>query len=344
MHSTHIDSMLKLDEILNKATAPKGNLISILLPVFNEEECLPIVIEDFFNYLHNTLPNYRFEMTFVDDCSTDNSFQVISNYVSKAPANVKLNVVRLAKNSGSHTAITAALNICRGDFAIIMASDGQDPVSLVKELIERWESGSEMVLAIRQQNQDQSFFSRWTSKMAWRMMSWATKLKIDDGGCDVLGVDKKVIEAFNQMDERNTTFVFRILSLGFSRSTIYYPKRARVGGRSKWNFIKRIGIFIDAVAGFSNRPIKVIINFGLAVFVLLMLRWLYVVYNVYVLHEEPTEFSIVLNTIFTIGAIQILLIGIIGDYTWRILDEARKRPLYEISKSYGEVFKSSEKN
>lgn len=335
--------MLKLDEILSKAAAPKGNLISILMPVYNEQECLPIVIEDMFGYLSQSLSAYRFEITFVDDCSTDSSFEVISRYVQRTPSNVKLNVVRLAKNSGSHTAITAALNICRGDFAIIMASDGQDPISLVKDLIERWENGSEMVLAIRQQNQDQSFLSRWMSKTAWRMMSWATKLTIDDGGCDVLGLDRKVIEAFNQMDERNTTFVFRILSLGFLRSTIYYPKRARVGGRSKWNFVKRVGIFIDAVAGFSNRPIKVIINLGLAIFVLLMLRWVFVVYNVYVLDEEPTEFSIILNTIFTIAAIQILLIGIIGDYTWRILDEARKRPLYEISKSFGEVFKSFEK-
>ncbi|MEZ4799689.1 MAG: glycosyltransferase family 2 protein [Flavobacteriales bacterium] len=312
------------------------------MPVFNEEECLPLVIEDFFKYLSESLPDYRFEITFIDDCSSDNSFKVISSYVAKAPSNVKLNVVRLAKNSGSHTAITAALNICRGDFSIIMASDGQDPVYLVKELLDRWIEGKDLVLAIRERNSDQSFLSRSTSKLAWQLLSWATKLEIDRGGCDVMGLDRKVVNAFNRMDERNTTFVFRILSLGFDRTTFYYEKRARLVGQSKWNFVKRIGIFVDAVAGFSNRPIRLIVNFGLTIFVVLVLRWLYVIYNAYVLGHEPSQFSIILNTIFTVAAIQILLIGIIGDYTWRILDEARKRPSYDFSDSYGEVFNDDE--
>lgn len=330
--------MKKLDQIIQNTRRNRGKFISVLLPVFNEEQALPHVLDELYTYLPEHAPAYRFEITFVDDCSTDGSFGIIAEYAKRAPGNIKVNVLRLAKNSGSHIAITAAINVCRGDFAIIMASDGQDPASLITELIREWEKDNELILAIRRQNLDQSAFSRGISKLAWRLMSWATKIDISYRGCDVLGLDRKVIDAFNHMDERNTTFIFRILSLGFSRSEVEYDKRVRAGGRSKWNMFRKIAVFIDAAAGFSNRPIKLITHIGLFIFVVLALRWLYVMFTIYVLDQEPSELSIILNTIFTTVAVQILLIGIIGDYIWRILDESRKRPLYEISKAEGGIF------
>lgn len=330
--------MEDIKSLLEKHKQPKGNLVSILLPVFNEEEALPKVFEEFYDYLPKHLSEYRFEITFIDDCSSDSSYQVILEHAAKAPSNVRVNVCKLAKNSGSHVAITAALNICRGDFVVIMASDGQDPVALIKELLQEWHSGNEMILALREENQGQSKMRQKVSQLSWRLMNWATRIDMDYRGCDVLGLDKQVVEAFNRMNERNTTFIFRVLSLGFTRSQILYTKRGRAGGSSKWTFMKKVAVFVDAIAGFSDRPIRLISKLGIAFFFILLMRWVYVMIKYYILGEEPSDLNIILNTIFTTVAIQVLLIGVIGDYIWRILDESRKRPLYDFSKKDGDTF------
>jgi polyisoprenyl-phosphate glycosyltransferase len=326
-----------IDHIFNERKGNKGNLISVVLPVFNEEENLTPVVDELCKYLIG-LSNYKFEITFVDDRSSDDSFQILNDLSKNHFQNIRISVVRLARNSGSHIAITAGLNIARGDFAIIMASDGQDPAGVIGSLIKQWEDGNELVLASRSDNLDHNFLTNYLSKLAWKLMRWSTKIEMPEKGCDLLGMDKRVLQAFNGMDERNTTFIFRILSLGFKKKEIEYVKRARLSGKSKWTFIKKIAVIIDAATGYSSRPLRLITKSGLVIFFVLVLRWLYVVFNIYVLNQRPTELTIILNTIFTSLAVQILLLGIIGDYIWRILDETRKRPVYEISDVGGEIF------
>jgi glycosyltransferase involved in cell wall biosynthesis len=328
----------KIDHIFREHNQQRGKLVSVILPVFNEAENLPFVIKELNEYLSG-LSTYRFEITFIDDHSSDNSFRTLVEYSKPKFDNVRFSVVRLAKNSGSHIAVTAGLNIARGDFAIIMASDGQDPASVVGDLVKEWESGNELILAARSENLDHSFVGNLFSKLAWKLMSWSTKIKMPAKGCDLLGMDKKVLQAFNAMDERNTTFIFRILSLGYRKKEIEYVKRSRISGESKWTFIKKMAVILDAATGYSSRPLRLITKSGLFIFFILVLRWLFVVFNIYVLDQRPTELTIILNTIFTSLAVQILLLGMIGDYIWRILDEARKRPLYEISDVAGEIFK-----
>lgn len=324
--------------LLKESSNHSGNLISIILPLYNEAESILTVINELYEYLGSYLKHYRFEITFIDDCSTDNSFEKIVSESKKAPQNIKLSIIKLAKNSGSHIAITAGINVSRGDFCIIMASDGQDPATIIGQLIEGWLGGNDLVLASRKDNLDHNFLSNSISKLAWKLMNWSTKINMPKNGCDLLGMDKKVVRAFNNMDERNTTFIFRILSLGFKQSEIEYIKRARIAGNSKWTFLKKISILIDAITGFSSRPLKLITNFGMFIFFVLVLRWLYVVIKIFILKQPLDELTIILNTIFTALAVQILLLGFIGDYIWRILDETRKRPLYEISEVKGETF------
>jgi glycosyltransferase involved in cell wall biosynthesis len=329
-----------ISDIIQQSHKAKGNLISVVLPVFNEIENLQQVLEELYNYLFKEQQQYNFEITFVDDRSTDGSFELLSKLANQYSGNVRISVVRLAKNSGSHIAITAGLNISRGDFTIIMASDGQDPPSVIGDLLIEWEKGNELVLAARLDNLDHSYAGNLFSKMAWKLMNWSTKINMPKNGCDLLGLDKKVLQSFNKMDERNTTFIFRILSLGYRQKEITYIKRARIAGRSKWTFLKKIAIMVDAITGYSSRPLRLITKIGLLIFLILILRWVFVVFKIYVLQEAPSELTLVLNTIFTSLGLQILLLGVIGDYIWRILDETRKRPLYEISDAGGKVFEN----
>jgi glycosyltransferase involved in cell wall biosynthesis len=327
-------------EILLSNQKPRGNLISVVLPVYNEEENLKQVVEEFHRYVSTNQLKYNFEVTFVDDRSTDGSFALLTQLAAMYSGNMRLSVVRLAKNSGSHIAITAGKNISRGDFTIIMASDGQDPPSVIGELIDEWEKGNELVLAARSHNLDNSYLGNFFSKMAWKLMNWSTRIKMPESGCDLLGMDRKVVFAFNQMNERNTTFIFRILSLGYRKKEITYVKRVRLGGKSKWTFWKKVAIMIDAITGYSNRPLRLIVKLGLLIFMVLAIRWVVVIVKIYIFNETPNELTIILNTLFTALGVQILLLGVIGDYIWRILDETRKRPMYEISDVGGQIFEN----
>lgn len=331
----------RIHTLIQKGLVKRGKLISIVLPIYNEEDSLPKLIEEFFSYLPSFLPEYLFEITFIDDCSKDSSFEIVTTFAKASPKNIKLSIVQLSKNSGSHIAISAGINISRGDFVVIMASDGQDPVSIIKTLIDRWQSGNELILASREDNLGQGFFSKRISKTAWKLMNWSTNINMPEKGCDLLGMDRLVVDAFNRLDERNTTFIFQILSLGFKQTEVQYVKRARFGGKSKWTIFKKIAILLDAISGFSSRPLKLITNFGLLIFLILLFRWFYVVFDIYILGNEPTELTIILNSLFSALAIVVLLIGMVGDYIWRILDESRKRPIYEFRRIEGEVFDDS---
>ena len=223
----------------NKKSEHK-QIISIVLPLYNEEECLPKVLPELTEYLANFQKNYDWEIIFIDDCSKDKSFPIVNDFAKNTPENVKIAILKLSKNSGSHVAITSGLNISRADFTIIMASDGQDPPEVIEKLLTEWKNGSKIILAAREDNLDHSFIGNFFSKCAWTFMNWATGIQMPEGGCDMLGVDKLPLAVFNKMDERNTTFIYRLLSIGFAPTTLYYTKKERIAGKSKWNFAKKI--------------------------------------------------------------------------------------------------------
>ncbi len=331
--------MRNLEQIFNSTNKIKGNLISIILPLYNEEDSLPLLLNELTEFLSTNLKQYNFEISFIDDCSTDNSYNIISNYsINSSFENIRISVLQLAKNSGSHIAITAGLNISKGDFTIIMASDGQDPANIIEELILGWQKGNDLILASRSDNLGHGFFSNLLSKLAWKIMNWSTGIQMPSSGCDLLGMDRIVLDSFNSMNERNTTFIFRILSLGFKQTEIKYIKRERFGGKSSWTIRRKIAIMADAISGFSNRPLKLIANFGLLFALILFIRWIYVISKILFINESPSDLTILLNTFFSGLAIQLIVLGFMGDYIWRILDETRKRPMYSFRKFNGKIF------
>ena len=334
--------MNNIKDHIEACNRPRGRLISIVLPVFNEQESLPHVLDELFGFLGETLKEYLFEVTFIDDASTDDSVSIILAKAEAAPQNVRVSVCCLAKNSGGHVAITAGLNMARGDFTVVMASDGQDPASLVGDLLSCWVEEHDIVLAAREVNMGQGKGGRILSGLAWRVMSWSTQIEAPKRGCDVLGLDRKALDAFNRMDERNTTFIFRILSLGFRRKEVVYVKREREKGRSNWNVWSKMYIFLDAITGYSSRPLRLITGLGMLTFVLIGLRWISVMYKVYFLGQPSTDLEIILNSMFTSLSVVIILLGAMGDYIWRILEETRKRPLYDICDVKGQIFDSLE--
>lgn len=330
--------MDNIHDIFTKFNPKEKKRLSIVLPVYNEEACLPVMLESLTKYLAKEQKQYNWEIIFIDDFSKDRSFAILTDYSKKSFENIRIAALQLSKNSGSHIAITAGLNISRADFTIIMASDGQDPPEVIDTLIKHWENGEKIILAARAENLDHSFIGNLFSKAAWKIMNWATGIEMPAGGCDMLGVDKLPLEAFNKIDERNTTFIYRLLSLGYSPKTVTYTKRERIGGQSKWTFIKKIRILLDAVTGYSNRPLRLIARFSLLIFLVLLIRWGFVIFRLLMSGEEPDDRTVILNSIFTSLAVTTLILSALGDYIWRILDETRKRPVYHFGKVEGRIF------
>ena len=310
--------------------AQSNKCISVVIPVYNEDESVLFVLDDLVEVFERFEDLYRFEIVFVDDCSTDSSVEMIQSRVSMLPEDFTVRIVKLCRNSGSHIAISAGLSVAKGDLIVIMASDGQDPAAVINEFVLEWLNGNVLILASRSDNLGQGFLSKLVSRIAWRIMNWCTNLEMPANGCDMLAMDKRVAKSYNSLKERNTTFVFKLLALGFKFKECTYVKRNRFGGKSKWNFYSKLSIMIDAITGFTNRPLRLIAKCGILVFVVMVLRWLIIVYKVYVLGQIPSELSIVLNTVLVVFSIIVLLLAFIGDYVWRILDETRQRPEFEI--------------
>ena len=313
-----------------KSRSQPSCLISIIMPLYNEQESVLFVLNEIKLTITNFLSDFQFEIIFVDDCSTDNSVHLLIDEMNSLLPNMILKIIRLTKNCGSHVAISAGLTVAKGDLVIIMSSDGQDPSEIIVTLVREWELGNRLILASRKQNLEQGIISRNFSRLAWQIMNWSSNLKMPDGGCDLLAMDRRVVNAYNAQSERNTTFIFKVMALGYKFKEISYIKRQRHAGNSKWTFLAKMSIMIDAITGFSNRPLRLIVKIGLVVFFLLILRWASIIYKVYFLGETPTDLTIVLNTILVAFSMIILFLGVIGDYVWRILDETRKRSVFVI--------------
>jgi glycosyltransferase involved in cell wall biosynthesis len=332
-----------IKDIFNKLNPKEEHHLSIVLPVYNEEESLPKMLDALTTYLGSRQAEYNWELIFIDDFSTDRSFDILAAYSKKQFKNIRIAVLQLSKNSGSHIAITAGINLSRADLTIIMASDGQDPPEVIEQLINHWKDGEKIILAARDGNLDKSSTGNLFSRMAWKIMNWATGIDMPEKGCDMLAIDKQPLEAFNKMDERNTTFIYRLLSLGYSPKVITYLKRERIGGQSKWTFWKKVRIMLDAITGYSNRPLRLITRLSLLLFFVLIIRWGFVIFKLVISGEEPDDRTVILNSIFTSLAVTVLIMSALGDYIWRILDEARKRPIYNFNKIEGTIFEIEEK-
>lgn len=304
--------------------------ISIIIPVYYNELNLPDTIPQLLS-LKNELKGYILELVFVDDGSGDRSLDILLEYHSKYPEEVK--VVKLTRNFGSMAAIQAGMTVCTGDCVGMIAADLQDPPEMFLDMVKYWEHGSKAVFAIRQDREDpllQKFFSNTYYAL---IRKFAIK-NYPNGGFDFFLIDKQVLEQVNSVHEKNTNIMMLIFWLGFKPVFLPYIRRSRQKGISRWTFGKKVKLFIDTFVAFSYFPIQLLSVLGFFVALgafcygaFIFVYWL--LYGTEVAGWVPT--MIVLT--FTSG-IQMTMLGILGEYLWRNLDETRGRPYYVIDKVY----------
>ncbi|MDQ0917607.1 glycosyltransferase family 2 protein [Paenibacillus sp. V4I5] len=302
---------------------------SIVVPVYYNELNIPNTIPRLQN-LQDILPDFELEFIFVDDGSRDKSFELLLQHKKK---DSRIKIIKLSKNFGSMSAIQAGLTIASGDCIGIIASDLQDPPELFVEMIDKWKQGKKVVMATRS-DREESVSQKLFSNFYYYLMEKFALKDYPSGGFDFVLLDKQIVEELTQIHEKNTNIMSLIFWLGHDRESIPYVRQERKLGKSRWTLSKKIKLFIDSFVSFSYAPIRFMSLIGVITALMSFLYGIFVITNALFGTIELQGWSSLIAIItFLLGIIMIML-GIIGEYLWRILDESRKRPAYIIDEIF----------
>lgn len=300
--------------------------LSIIVPVYYNEMNLDDLYENLSTNLLPKLDDY--EIIFVDDGSKDSSYKKLEELYSKYP-NIKL--IKLVKNYGSFVAILAGLKECTGDCACYLSADLQDPPEIMLEMMDKLKEDVTTVIAVRQ-DREESFGQKLFANTYYKLMSKFALSNMPKGGFDVFLINRKIIDEIVKMEEKNTSLTGQILWCSNNIEKIYYTRKKREKGKSRWTLSKKLKYFIDSFVAFSYFPVRFMTTLGLLFSVLSFIAGIVLIYlKLTNLIDVPGWTSLAILILFTSG-IQMCMIGIIGEYLWRAYDEIRKRPLYLVEK------------
>lgn len=300
--------------------------LSVIIPAYNEEKNLPVLYKRLCEALQKD--NLAWEAIIIDDHSPDNTFYVIQELTRK---DHRIRGIRLARNSGSDTAIMCGLSEARGECAVFLAADLQDPPEVILNLLAAWRTtNADVIGASRAKREGQSFLYMIGANVFYYFIRNIIGIsEIPKGGADYFLVDRKVIEALLQFSEGNMCISFLIPWLGFKQKYITYTKNSRLHGKTSWTVEKIVKRIIDSITFFSYLPLRVISYVGFT-FALIGFVYAIVVLILGIRGTPIPGWASLMIAILVLGGIQMLMMGALGEYLWRALDVARKRPLFLI--------------
>ena len=307
-----------------------GMLLSIVTPAFNEETNLPL----FHGQLKAALDpiGAEWEWIVVDDHSPDGTWATLRELAAREP---RLKAVRLARNSGSHTALACGLQQARGDCAVVLAADLQDPPETLPALLEKWRAGAKIVWAVREGREGESATTKGFARLYYGIMRRFVGIsEMPATGADFFLLDRRVIDVLNVFKEANVSLLALLTWMGFRQDRIFYVKQARQHGRSGWNLEKKLKLVVDSITSFTYKPIRFMSYAGFAVALAGFLYALVVVVNALVGKPSPGWSSLMI-VLLLVGGLQMLMMGVLGEYIWRALDEARGRPRFIVEDEIG---------
>lgn len=304
-------------------------LISVVIPCYNEEESLPQLVERL-EGLRASLPEWEVEVILVDDHSTDKTTAMLRD-ISQHHSGY--HYLRLARNSGSHVAILAGLSKAEGECAIFLAADLQDPPELIPQFLERWQAGYKVVWAVREQREGISRGDALSSSLFYRLLILFSDTTMPPNGTDFALIDRVVIHALLISVGANLSLFLEIARLGFTQTEIYYTKAERQFGTTKWNLSKKLAAFADAFISTTYTPLRLMSYLGMFISTLGFLYALLVI-TLRLLNITPIEgWAALMVVTLVFGGIQMVMLGVIGEYLWRTLEHARNRPIFFIEES-----------
>lgn len=303
--------------------------ISFVIPVYRNEKAVTLTYEKIKGSLATDLSTYDHEFVFVDDGSDDGSLQELLALRDKDP---KVRIISFTRNFGQMAAILAGLKGASGDVILHLSADLQDPVELIPRMVRDYEAGSELVIGHRAEREDQ-WSSQVTSKIFYRIIRMSFP-QMPAGGFDYVLMARRVVDSFNQIEVRNRFFQGDLMWMGYKTTFIPYTRAKRTIGRSQYTFAKRLKNSLDAILDSSYLPIRFISAAGAVIACLGFLYALNIAYWRFT-HDVPLPgLAPIMILILVIGGLLMLMLGIIGEYVWRIYDEVKKKPNYVIRKTY----------
>ena len=303
-------------------------LLSIIVPVYNEEESLPYLAPRL-NALIETLA-MDVEVWLVDDHSTDETPQLLKALCEEQAT---YHYIRLASNSGSHIALLAGLKQARGDCATMLAADLQDPPELIPELLALWRAGNKVVWGVRSAREGISRRELFFSNAFYDILNRFSEVKLPPAGADYTLLDRVVINALLQSVGANPSIALEIARLGFMSTELPYVKEERKYGVSKWNLRKKLNAFADAFVTTSYMPLRLMSYIGILFSVVGFIYALVIVILRFGNVIAISGWAALMVVVLVFGGIQMIMLGVIGEYLWRTLEQARQRPLYFIEDS-----------
>ncbi len=300
--------------------------ISILIPAYNEEQVLDKLFTRLAN-LANDTKGYEFEFLFINDGSKDKTLSVIKDYAEK---DSRVSYLNLSRNFGKEIGMIAGLDHVTGDATVIIDADLQDPPELIPKMIKFWEDGYDDVYAKRKSREGESWFKKFSSKMYYRTLQKTTHIPIQQDTGDFRLLDRRVVEALKQFREsqRNTKAMFSWV--GFHKKEVLYNRDARAAGETNWNYFKLIELAIDGITSFTTAPLRISTYIGLLVSAATFLYLVILIIRTIFFGADLAGYPSTMAVILFLGGIQLLSLGIIGEYVGRIFNETKQRPLYLI--------------
>ncbi len=314
--------------------------ISIIIPTYNEEESLPFLYEKL-NEIMAKMTNYDFEILFVNDGSKDRTIELIKSFREK---DERYNYVDFARNFGQEVAMAAGIDYATGDCAIFMDADLQDPPDLIPEMVKHWEEGYDDVYARRRKRDGESFLKRFTSKMYYKVLQKITRVEIQKDTGNYRLIDRRCINALKQMRESERCLKSMFSWIGYKKKEVLFDRPPRVAGKTKWNYLKLIDLAIDGITSFTTSPLKIATYLAIPTFIVLGMYVIYIIAKCIVTHTFVQAFQAIILLILFFSGIQILLLGIVGEYLGRIFKETKNRPLYLVNEYNGIKEMNSVKN
>jgi polyisoprenyl-phosphate glycosyltransferase len=304
---------------------------SLVIPIYNEEATIAEL------YRRVTILMDRLdapaELILINDGSRDRSLCLIRELHNKDP---RVCYLSLARNFGHQIAVTAGLNFARGKVVIILDADLQDPPELIPDMLELWRQGYQVIYAQRTQRKKEGWFKRLTAYVFYRLLKRLADIDIPTDTGDFCLMDRQVVDVLNAMPERNRYIRGLRSWVGFRQASIKFERDPRFAGEVKYTFRKSFSLAINGLVSFSKVPLQISTYIGLfSAFIALMMAVLVLCWRIFVPTSPLTGITIVIMAMFFLGAVQLVSIGILGEYIGRIYEEVKNRPLYTLGEVAG---------
>jgi glycosyltransferase involved in cell wall biosynthesis len=296
------------------------SLFSVVAPVYNEDA----TIEEFYARVCAALETLPFELVLVDDGSTDGTPMKLEALAANDP---RVRVVYLSRNFGHQTALTAGLDHARGDAVVMLDADLQDPPEIITTMLDHWRAGCDVVYAVREQRDGESRFKLSTARWFYRLFDKLAQVELQQNSGDFRLLDRRPLDALLSMRERNRFLRGMTVWVGYTQAAVPYHRDSRYAGETKYTLPRMLRFSLDAISSFSHRPLQLATLLGFLISTLAFIA-IPVVVVLRILGSYLPGFSAVTILILLLGGIELIAIGIIGEYVGRIYDEVKGRPLY----------------